>query len=145
MYQRILLIVAMGLGFSGYIPAAEPDAGASSAVLRLATFDIDATPPAGSLMAYDPATNKWDLALRAQPVTHIGLGEARVEKVASNRRIAGPDGRVRGVRYTACSDAALRAEPEGTIDPVVSLMSFWNGANPVAVLSYYATHPQSYY
>ena len=40
---------------------------------------------------------------------------------------------------------ALRAEPEGTIDPMVSLVSFWNGEEPVAVLSYYATHPQSYY
>ena len=82
---------------------------------------------------------------RAQPVTHLGLGEARVERVASNRRILGPDGKVRGVRYTACADAGLRAEPEGTIDPVVSMVSLWNGDRPVAVLSYYATHPQSYY
>ena len=82
---------------------------------------------------------------RAQAVTHLGLGEARVEKVASNRRVPGPDGKVRGVRYTACTDADLRAAPEGTIDPMVSLVSFWNGDNPVAVLSYYATHPQSYY
>jgi len=42
-------------------------------------------------------------------------------------------------------DAALRAEPEGLIDPMVSLVSFWNGDQPVAVLSYYANHPQSYY
>ena len=34
---------------------------------------------------------------------------------------------------------------EGLIDPMVSLVSFWNGGKPVAVLSYYATHPQSYY
>ncbi len=57
----------------------------------------------------------------------------------------GLDGKVRAVRYTSCKDAALRAEPEGTIDPIVSLISFWNGEQPVAVLSYYATHPQSYY
>jgi hypothetical protein len=82
---------------------------------------------------------------RAQAVTHLGLGEARVEKVASSRRVLGPGGKVRGVRYTACSDADLRAAPEGTIDPIVSLASFWNGDRPVAVLSYYATHPQSYY
>jgi hypothetical protein len=73
------------------------------------------------------------------------LGAARVEKVASNRRILGPDGKVRGVRYTACQDAALRAEPEGAIDPIVSLISFWNTNKSIAVLSYYATHPQSYY
>jgi len=65
--------------------------------------------------------------------------------VASNRRIHGPDGKVRATRYTASKDAALRAEPEGTIDPMVSMVSFWNGEQPLAVLSYYATHPQSYY
>jgi len=212
--------------------------------LSLAVFDIDATPPVGSLMAYDPVTNKWDLGLRArgvvligadqpmvlcaidwigianeahdafrarlalaagtipervavhtlhqhdapdsdfsaeqilkdahldprqfessfqrqtlneleqavrtavlhpQPLTHLGLGEARVERVASNRRILGPDGKVRAVRYTSCQDPTLRAEPEGTIDPTLSLVSFWNSNRPLAVLSYYATHPQSYY
>ncbi|HWN97508.1 MAG TPA: hypothetical protein VNT99_20935, partial [Methylomirabilota bacterium] len=81
---------------------------------------------------------------RAQPITHLGLGEAHVERVASNRRVFGPDGKVR-VRYTACSDPDLRSAPEGTIDPIVSLVSFWNGDRPLAVLSYYATHPQSYY
>jgi hypothetical protein len=65
--------------------------------------------------------------------------------VASNRRIPGPDGKIRAVRYTATADPALRAEPEGVIDPMVSLVSFWNGDEPIAVLSYYATHPQSYY
>jgi hypothetical protein len=82
---------------------------------------------------------------QAQPVTHLGLGEARVEQVASNRRILGPDGKVRATRWTAAKDPALRAEPEGTIDPILSLVSLWNGERPLAVLSYYATHPQSYY
>jgi hypothetical protein len=212
--------------------------------LRVSTFDMDATPPIGSMMAYDPVTNRWDLGLRArgivlmgagepivlcavdwigianeghdafrsalaraagtsprrvgvhslhqhdapdcdfsaerilneagvdprqfdgrfqrqviadleravsesltraQPVTHLGLGEARVDQVASNRRILGPDGKVRATRWTATKDPAIRAEPEGTIDPIVSLVSLWNGDRPIAVLSYYATHPQSYY
>ena len=81
----------------------------------------------------------------AQPVTHYGWGEAEVKEIASNRRILGPDGRVRAERYTATKDPALRAEPEGIIDPQVSLLSFWNGDRPLAVLSYYACHPQSYY
>src|SRR5687768_1189596 len=167
---------------------------ADASTLRVATFDIDATPPIGSMMAYDPVTNHWDLGLRArglvllgagepivlcavdwigianeghdafqsalaraaetssrrvavhtlhqhdapdcdfsaerilqeagldprqfesrfqrqvlsnlenavraalpraQPITHLGLGEARVDKVASNRRILGADGKVR--------------------------------------------------
>ncbi len=82
---------------------------------------------------------------KAQPVTHYGWGVADVKQVASNRRIKGPDGRVRATRYTATRDPELRAEPEGVIDPQVSLISFWNGERPVAVLSYYACHPQSYY
>ncbi len=82
---------------------------------------------------------------QAKPVTHVGVGKADVKEVASNRRIFGPDGKVRAVRYTSCQDPDLRAAPEGTIDPQVSLVSFWNGDQPVAVLSYYATHPQSYY
>ena len=80
-----------------------------------------------------------------QPVTHLGLGQATVYKVASNRNIYGTDGKVRATRFTTTKDAALRAEPEGVIDPVLSLVSFWNEDKPVAIISYYATHPQSYY
>ena len=228
----------MGQDTSGVSP------GGAASGLRLATFDVDATPPVGSRMAYDPVTNTWDLTLRArgivllgagepvvlcavdwigianeghdafretlakaagtkreyvsvhslhqhdapecdfsaekilkdagldplnyegtfarevlrrldvavrrsvaeaQPLNQLGLGEAIVEKVASNRRILGPDGKVKEVRWTATTDPKVRAEPEGVIDPKVSLISFWNGEKPVAVLSYYATHPQSYY
>jgi hypothetical protein len=81
----------------------------------------------------------------AQPITHYGFGVADVKEVASNRRIMGPDGKVRATRFTATKDPALRAEPEGVIDPQVTLLSFWNGEKPLAVLSYYACHPQSYY
>lgn len=79
------------------------------------------------------------------PVTHVGTGSGTVEKVASNRRILGPDGKVQFVRYTATRDAKLRAMPEGLIDPKVKLVGFWDNDKPVAVLTYYATHPQSYY
>ncbi len=212
--------------------------------LTLATFDVDATPPVGSYMAYGRVLNTWDMGLRArgiviigsgkpivlcsvdwigiandsqdefkmamagaagtdpervalhtihqhdapicdfgaekfliaggfdplgyestftrkvmlrisdairsslasaQPFNQIGLGEAPVVMVASNRRILGSDGRVRATRYTSCQDSALRAEPEGLIDPIMSVISFWNDDKPLAVLSYYAVHPQSYY
>jgi hypothetical protein len=79
------------------------------------------------------------------PVTHLGLGQAKVEKVASTRRIMGDDGTVKVTRYTATKDPDVRAEPEGTIDPFVKSISFWNEDKPVVVLTYYATHPQSYY
>jgi hypothetical protein len=212
--------------------------------MRLATFDVDATPPVGSSLTYDPMINSWDLGLRAKgivilgagepivmcsidwigsandsqdefkrimaeaagtvpsrvvvhaihqhdaptsdfgaenmlkaaglstlafegsyardliqrlgqairksivtaiPLTHIGTGQAEVYKVASNRRILGPDGKVKYTRTSATKDSVIRAAPEGLIDPMVSLISFWNEDKPLAVLSYYASHPQSYY
>ena len=79
------------------------------------------------------------------PVTHVGFGSAEVIDVASNRRILGDDGKVRVTRFTATRDAAVQAEPVGTIDPMVNIVSFWNADLPIAVLSYYAVHPQSYY
>jgi predicted GH43/DUF377 family glycosyl hydrolase len=82
---------------------------------------------------------------QAQLVTHYGWGAAEVCQVASNRRIKGPDGRVRAMRGSTTKDPALRAEPEGVVDRELSLLSFWNNDVPLAVLSYYACHPQSYY
>ena len=51
---------------------ARGSASAATPALRLATFDIDATPPVGSHMAYDPVTNKWDLGLRARGIVLMG-------------------------------------------------------------------------
>jgi len=78
-------------------------------------------------------------------VTHIGIGQAKVEQFASNRRVPGPGGKVKYVRMSACRDPKVRAEPEGITDPFVRVLSFWNSDQPRAVLSYYATHPMSYY
>jgi len=238
------LIVGCAIIFSdGFSQNTQPAANLSTG-LKLAVFDVDATPPVGSQLAYDPVTGRWDLGLRArgivilgagqpvvicsidwigiandsqdefkrvlaeaagtssqrvavqcghmhdapicdfgaekllveaginplafrsdftrqvitrlgeaiqsslkqaQPVTHIGTGEAQVYQVASNRRIPGANGRIRETRWTTCKDSALRAEPEGLIDPMVSMVSFWNQEKPIAVMSFYATHPQSYY
>jgi hypothetical protein len=91
------------------------------------------------------ATSVREAAAKARPVTHVGLGEAEVEKVASNRRILGPDGKVMYVRYTACADPKIRDMPVGTIDPMLKMISLWDGDAPIAALTYYATHPQSYY
>jgi hypothetical protein len=82
---------------------------------------------------------------QARSVTHLGLGQAEVEKVASNRRILGPDGKVQYVRYTACTDPNVRDMPVGTIDPMLKMISLWDRDTPVVALSFYATHPQSYY
>ena len=82
---------------------------------------------------------------QATPITHAAFGVAEVKQVASNRRILDDNGKVRATRYTTCRDPELRAEPEGVIDRQLSSLSFWNDDQPVAVLTYYACHPQSYY
>ncbi|HWB98229.1 MAG TPA: hypothetical protein VG672_16060, partial [Bryobacteraceae bacterium] len=89
-------------------------------------------------------------ALRAslshmRPVTQIGAGMARVEQVASNRRYVLPDGRVSFERTSATRDPAIRALPEGLIDPWMRTLSFWNGEQALAAISAYSTHPMSYY
>jgi len=68
-----------------------------------------------------------------------------VEQVASNRRILGLDGKIKFTRTSATKDPKARAEPEGLIDPYLKTLSFWNDSSPLAALSYYSTHPMSYY
>lgn len=81
----------------------------------------------------------------AQPVTHLRAGEAEVREVASNRRVLGANGKVRYSRTSATKDPAARAEPEGTIDPILKSIGFFQGDRPLARLYYYTTHPMSYY
>jgi hypothetical protein len=76
--------------------------------------------------------------------THVGTGQAKVDKVASSRRIV-EDGKVKAIRYSATKDEKIRAEPEGLVDPWLRTLSFWRGEEPLAALHYYATHPMSYY
>ncbi len=82
---------------------------------------------------------------KTEPLTHFAMGQAKVEQVASNRRLVGPDGKLTGWRGSSCRDAKLRAQPDGLIDPWLKTVSFWNGDRKLAALHYYACHPMSYY
>ncbi|MFN8739912.1 MAG: hypothetical protein ACK5YR_08330 [Pirellula sp.] len=82
---------------------------------------------------------------KAVPITHYGYGESIVDQVASNRRVEVKDGKVGRMRGSSSKIPELIELPEGLIDPVVSCLVFWNDAQPVAVVSSYACHPQSYY
>jgi hypothetical protein len=82
---------------------------------------------------------------RTVKFTHVGIGEAKVEKVASSRRLLGGDGKVKFTRYSSTKDVKVRDEPEGLIDPWLKTLSFWDGKTPLAALHYYATHPMSHY
>jgi hypothetical protein len=78
-----------------------------------------------------------------QPCTDISIGQAKVDKIASNRRVMGADGKVQAVRWTQTPDPEVRAAPEGVIDPMLKSIGFWNGDAPLAMLHYYAVHPTS--
>ncbi|NKB66115.1 MAG: hypothetical protein GKR89_03555 [Candidatus Latescibacteria bacterium] len=78
-----------------------------------------------------------------QPCTDIALGQARVDRIASTRRVMGPDGKVAAVRWTKCPDPEVRAAPEGLIDPMLKTIGFYQGETPLALLHYYAVHPTS--
>lgn len=80
---------------------------------------------------------------KLQPCTDIAVGQAKVEKIASNRRVMGPDGKVAGVRWTQCRDPQVRDAPEGIIDPMLKTIGFYQGETPLALLHYYAVHPTS--
>jgi hypothetical protein len=81
----------------------------------------------------------------ARPVTHVGTGQAKVERVASNRRYPGATGKPAFDRMSATRDPSVRDAPEGLVDPWLKTLSFWDGDRPVLALSCYATHPMSHY
>ncbi len=81
----------------------------------------------------------------ARRFTHLGTGRAKVEKIASNRRYLLPDGKPSFDRGSATRNILAIDAPEGIIDPWLKSLSFWDGDQPLAVLSGYATHPMSYY
>ena len=81
----------------------------------------------------------------ARPITHLGVGQAEIGELASNRRYVRDDGTVSWGRGSTTRDPEIRAKPVGPIDPWVKTISFWDGDDAVAALSCYATHPMSYY
>ena len=62
------LLVIIALASALY--SAEPNSG-----LKIATFDVDATPPVGSMMAYDKVLRQDDLPLRCRGIALLGAGE----------------------------------------------------------------------
>lgn len=111
-------------------------AGLKDAMFDPAFFDTTASTLAAAL--------KKSLETK-QLITHYGMGQAKVDKVASNRRVMYSDGKARFSRYSLTRDPAIRSAEPGLIDPFLKTLSFWNGDKPVAAISIYATHPMSYY
>ncbi len=78
-------------------------------------------------------------------VTHFGIGQAKVDRVACNRRVQLEGQPPRFNRYSFTRDEKVRDAPEGEIDPFLKTLSFWDGEKPLCAVSCYATHPMSYY
>lgn len=80
---------------------------------------------------------------KTTPVTHVGVGQAKIERLASNRRVARPDGTVHWSRGSASGDG--EGAPEGEIDPFLKTISLWDGERAVVAWSSFAIHPMSHY
>src|SRR5262245_17331411 len=69
-------------------------------------LDAAGGPPSLDLKFFDRVVQQSAEAARAalaktSPFTHVGVGQGKVEQVASNRRVLGPDGKVKYTRYSA--------------------------------------------
>ena len=83
---------------------------------------------------------------QARRVTHVASGQAKVDRVASNRRIKrDATGKVIASRTSATRNPELRALPEGLIDPLLRTVAFFDKDTKLVACHYYATHPMSYY
>ena len=83
---------------------------------------------------------------QVKSLTHIATGQAKIDRVASNRRVdLTPDGKVRRMRGSSCRVPELIAMPEGSIDPQLKTVAFYSGEQKVVACHYYATHPMSHY
>ena len=82
---------------------------------------------------------------QTRSVTHIATGQSAVEKVASNRRIIGLNGKVISQRGSSSKSVDHHRLPEGLIDPMLKTVAFYSGTEKLVACHYYACHPMSYY
>ena len=81
---------------------------------------------------------------KMKPITRIVGSRAKVDRIASSRRLVQPDGSLL-VRGSGTRDPKLQEAPEGLIDPWMRTVTFFHAERPMVQLHYYATHPQSFY
>jgi hypothetical protein len=77
--------------------------------------------------------------------THIGMGRAKAERLGSNRRFVQADGSISYNRTSSSRDPQAHKADEGTIDPFVKVLGFWDEDEPLLALSSYAIHPMAHY
>jgi len=97
---------------------------------------------------HEKAVRRAAAALKAalkssRRVTHYGIGQAKVDQLASNRRVVRPGGKITWERGSASGN--IFNAPEGEVDPWLKSISLWDGDTPVLTWSCYAVHPMSHY
>lgn len=141
------------LGRSRYIPLRQAIAEAAGTdVSRVAVHSthVHTDPGLGQPGFLEEVVKRLGAAVRAslpklQPFDQVGMGEGKVDRVASTRRIIMPDGTIRVRGSMGGTRPELAALPEGLIDPMLKTITFARGDKPLARLHYYATHPQTFY
>jgi hypothetical protein len=82
---------------------------------------------------------------KLEPFDAVGTGQAKVDRVASDRRVRDASGKICPRMSGAGEHPAMRALPEGNIDPYVKTITLARDGKPLVRLHYYATHPQTRY
>lgn len=85
-----------------------------------------------------------DAVKRLEVFDQIGTGEAKVDRVASTRRLLDGNGKLLLRFSTGASQKALADAPEGDIDPMLKTITLARGDKPLVRLHFYATHPQTF-
>src|SRR4051812_36748869 len=74
MKQKLLSLAVLVVCLA-VVRADDPPEKAALPALKVATFDVDATPPLGSAMAYDPVKRLDELTLRCRGIVIVGAGK----------------------------------------------------------------------
>jgi hypothetical protein len=85
-----------------------------------------------------------DAVKRLEVFDRIGTGEAKVDRVASTRRLHDANGKLLLRFSTGALQKALADAPEGDIDPMLKTITFARGDKALVRLHFYATHPQTF-
>ena len=83
-------------------------------------------------------------ASRLEPFDQLGFGQAKVERIASERRLHDEHGHILTRYSSGAKNPKMAAAPEGHIDPFLKTITFARGEKPLVRLHYYATHPQTF-
>ncbi|MCC7497858.1 MAG: hypothetical protein IT160_09795 [Bryobacterales bacterium] len=94
-------------------------------------------------------TNRLSAAVRQgmkrlQPFDQVGTGQAKVDRVASMRRVMDSNGKLVTRWSTSGKDPKLAALPEGPVDPFIRTITLANNGKPLVRIHFYATHPQTF-